>query len=200
MTRGFPAGSSPPVGEELQAAVAHYRNKQRGRPAPEDITAPGSGQESVWDYPRPPRVERVAEPIRVEFAGVSVADSRWALRVVETAGAPVYYLPPEDVATDFLEPAEGWSLCEWKGIARYWDVVAGARRAKSAAWSYPDPLTDLGCGYERLRDYLAFYPGRVDACWLGDERVQSQPGGFYGGWVTRSIVGPMKGVPGSEGW
>ncbi len=136
----------------------------------------------------------------MEFAGLAVADSRRALRVVETAGAPVYYLPPADVVLGCLVPAEGWSLCEWKGVARYWDLVVGDWRSDAAAWSYPDPLTDLGQGYDRLRDYLAFYPDRVDACWLGDERVSPQPGGFYGGWVTSRIVGPLKGVPGSQDW
>ena len=189
-----------PTDVEQRQLVAHYRSVRRGRPAPQEIVAPGPGEESVWDFPRPPRVEPVAQRVRVEFAATTIADSSRALRVVETAGAPVYYLPPADVAPGCLTPADGWSLCEWKGVARYWDLVVGDRRSDAAAWSYPDPLTDLGQGYERLRDYLAFYPDRVDACWLDDERISPQPGGFYGGWVTRSIVGPMKGIPGSEDW
>ena len=192
--------SPPPNDSELQRRVAHFRAIPRGRPAPEAILSPGPGQESVWDYPRPPRVEKVPHRARIEFAGVTIADSTEALRVVETAGAPVYYLPPTDVAMDYLLPTKQWSLCEWKGIARYWDVAVGDRRSENAAWSYPDPLTDLGQGYERIADHLAFYPGRVDACWLDDERVEPQPGGFYGGWVTSRIVGPIKGVPGSETW
>ncbi len=191
---------APPTGAALQAMIARYRGKIRGRPDASEIVVPGPGEESVWDYPRPPRVEAAPERVRVDFAGRTIADSARALRVVETAGAPVYYIPRDDVAMDCLEPAAGWSLCEWKGIARYWDLVAGDRRSEAAAWSYPDPLTDLGQGYERLRDHLAFYPGRVDTCWLDDEPVTAQPGGFYGGWVTPRIVGPIKGLPGSEGW
>lgn len=189
-----------PSGPELWKLVAHYRSVDRGRPDPAEIVSPGPGQESVWDYPRPPRVETVVSRVQVEFSGTTIAESGRALRVVETSGAPVYYVPPDDVLAGCLEPAEGWSLCEWKGVARYWDLVVGERRSEAAAWSYPDPFTDLGQGYERLRDYLAFYPGRVDACWLDEEPVAPQPGGFYGGWVTPSIVGPIKGVPGSEGW
>lgn len=189
-----------PTGASLQAMIAHYRGMVRGRPDASEIVAPGPDEESVWDYPRPPRLETAPQRVRVEFAGMTIADSAHALRVVETAGAPVYYVPPADVAMGCLEPAAGWSLCEWKGVARYWDLVVGSRSSEAAAWSYPDPLTDLGQGYERLRDHLAFYPALVDACWLDEERVEPQPGGFYGGWVTRRIVGPMKGVPGSEGW
>lgn len=194
MTRPLPSKS------ELFAMVARYRTVDRNRPAPTEIVAPGPGQESVWDYPRPPRVETVSQRVHLEFAGKSIADSTRALRVVETAGAPVYYLPPADVAMDCLAPAEDWSLCEWKGVARYWDLEVAGKRSAQAAWSYPDPLTDLGQGYERIKDHLAFYPARVDACWLDDEPVSAQPGRFYGGWVTRRIVGPIKGEHGSEGW
>jgi uncharacterized protein (DUF427 family) len=157
---------------------------------------PGLGQESVWDYPRPPRVEPVPERIRVRAGGITIADSTRALRVLETSGPPVYYLPPADVRTDLLRPTEHSSVCEWKGTARYHAVVLPNREITNAAWSYPHPSP----GYEAIRDHLAFYAGRVDEAWVGDERAIPQPGHFYGGWITSWIVGPFKGGPGSFGW
>jgi uncharacterized protein (DUF427 family) len=157
---------------------------------------PGPGQESVWDYPRPPRLERVAARLRVELAGVTLADSARGWRVCETAGAPCYYLPAADVRTDLLVPSPTRSRCEWKGAARYWSAHVGDRVVPDVAWSYPDPTP----AFAPIRDHLAFYAGRVDACWVGDERVRPQPGGFYGGWVTANLVGPIKGEPGSERW
>lgn len=174
--------------------LERLRNMARQRPA--RIEAPGPGQESVWDYPRPPRLEPVAEPVRVCLAGVVLAQSRAALRVCETASPPTLYLPPEDVRMDLLEPTSGNTLCEWKGSARYFSVRVGDRLSQRAAWSYPRPFE----GYERLAGYLAFFPGRVDACLIGDERATPQPGEYYGGWVTQKLVGPFKGEPGSEGW
>jgi uncharacterized protein (DUF427 family) len=141
-------------------------------------------------------VEPVVERVRVEVGGVALADSVRAVRVCETASPPTYYIPPADVRLDWLEPAGGASWCEWKGAARYWTVRAGERRLVRAAWSYADPSP----GYEALRDHLAFYPGRVDGCFVGDERVEPQPGGFYGGWITARVVGPFKGEPGTEWW
>jgi uncharacterized protein (DUF427 family) len=157
---------------------------------------PGPGQESVWDYPRPPRVEPVAERIRVVVGGRTLADTTRALRVLETAGAPVYYLPPEDVDLARLRPGGRSTVCEWKGDATYLDLADGDRRIPSIAWAYPDPKP----GFEAIRDHLAFYASRVDEAWVGDERATPQPGGFYGGWVTSAIVGPIKGDPGSELW
>ncbi len=165
-------------------------------PRPACVERPAAGQESVWDYPRPPRVESVAEVVRVEFAGQIVAQSRAALRVLETAAPPTFYLPRDDVDPACLESASGASDCEWKGRAAYWDVVAGGRRSPRAAWSYADPYEE----YAVLRDAVAFFAGRVDACWLGEERAIPQPGGFYGGWITSRVVGPFKGDPGSEAW
>ncbi|MGH0028262.1 MAG: DUF427 domain-containing protein [Myxococcota bacterium] len=179
---------------EMLRHVRRWKQSSPGRPAGAPV--PGPGQESVWDYPRPPRVEPVAKRLRVELAGHVLADTREAVRVLETAGAPVFYLPPADVDTAKLEPAPGGSLCEWKGRARYWSARVGDRFVREAAWSYPDPYPE----YAVLKDRLAFYAGRVDACWVGDERATPQPGGFYGGWVTRDILGPIKGEPGSEGW
>lgn len=157
---------------------------------------PGPEQESAWDYPRPPRIEPVARRIRAEFGGLVLADSTRAFRAIETAGAPVYYLPPADVRTDHLERSPRTTICEWKGIARYFHVRVGDRFSENTAWSYPDPLP----GYEAIRDHLAFYLRKVDAGWVGDERAKPQPGRFYGGWITSDVVGPFKGDPGSEGW
>ncbi len=162
---------------------------------PEPIS-PGPGQESVWDYPRPPRVEPTGKHVRVICNGRVVADTRRALRVLETAGAPVYYLPPEDVDEALLVPIGRRTLCEWKGWAHYFDVVVEEARAYQAAWSYPDPVP----GYEIIRGYFAFYAARMDRCTVDGEVVRPQPGGFYGGWVTDDIVGPIKGEPGSEHW
>jgi uncharacterized protein (DUF427 family) len=157
---------------------------------------PGPGQESVWDYPRPPRVEDSPKHIQVVFNGVTIADTYAAQRVLETSHPPVYYVPPQDIEMDYLEEAQGSSLCEWKGRAGYYTVVVGERRAQRAAWYYPDPRP----GYESMRDHVAFYPGLMDACYVDGERVESQPGGFYGGWITKDIVGPFKGGPGTMGW
>lgn len=161
---------------------------------------PGPGQESVWDYPRPPAVERARKVLRVVFAGEVVAETAHGLRVLETAGPPTYYFPPGDVRTDLLVPGNMRTICEWKGVARYWSLHVpgdeGEREARDAAWSYSDPKE----GYEALAGYFAFFAGRVDRCTVGDERVVPQPGDFYGGWITRDVVGPFKGGPGTEGW
>ena len=157
---------------------------------------PGPGQESVWDYPRPPRVEPAPERIRVVVDGVEIANSTLALRVLEMAGPPVYYLPPQDVRMDLLTPTEHVTHCEWKGDASYFTLRIGDRVIHNVAWAYPRPLP----GFEAIRDCLAFYAGLVDEAWVGAERASPQPGRFYGGWVTARIVGPFKGVPGSSGW
>ncbi|MGH9069674.1 MAG: DUF427 domain-containing protein [Acidimicrobiales bacterium] len=156
----------------------------------------GPGQESVWDYPRPPRLEHEARQITVVLGGVCVADTLAALRVLETSHPPTYYLPPADVDPACLEPAAGASYCEWKGLARYWSVVAGGRRADAAAWSYPSPTAP----FAELVDHVAFYCAAMDRCEVGGEVAAAQPGGFYGGWVTSWVVGPFKGVPDSSGW
>lgn len=148
--------------------------------------------EDVADYPRPPRVEPCARRVRIEVAGRVIADSRRALRVLETFHPPTIYIPPGEVAAGVLRPARGCSVCEFKGRARYFDVLD----RPAAAWSYAEPWS----GYEALRDHLAFYPGRMDACFLDDERVLAQPGDFYGGWLTADIIGPVKGAPGTTHW
>ena len=163
------------------------------RPVPE---RPGPGQESVWDYPRPPRVERSAAEVVVVLGGVEVCRTTRALRVLETSHPPTWYLPREDWSPGALQPATGSSFCEFKGSAGYLDVVGGDRTEERAGWTYPDPSP----GYEVLRDAVAVYPGRTDRCTVDGEVVRPQEGGFYGGWVTDDVVGPFKGAPGTRGW
>jgi uncharacterized protein (DUF427 family) len=178
----------------IEKARASWR--WRGRERPAFAEEPGPGQESVWDYPRPPVVEAVDLPVRVEAGGATLATSRRAVRVLETASAPAIYLPMADVVMQRLHRSSRGGVCEWKGPWVFWTLRAGERVMPRAAWSYPDPWP----GYEELADRLAFYPAAMDACWLGDQRVEPQPGRFYGGWVTPQIVGPMKGGPGTSGW
>ena len=181
--------------ESSPAATLRHRFASRV-PAGVEPVAPGPGQESVWDYPRPPRVEPVDARVRVVVDGVTVADTTGAMRVLETSHPPVYYVPREDILESAIRPARGSSVCEWKGVATYWSIVTPARRIERAAWSYESPSP----GFEAIAGHLAFYAGLVDEAWVGDELAVPQPGGFYGGWVTRRIVGPVKGEPGSWGW
>jgi uncharacterized protein (DUF427 family) len=157
---------------------------------------PGPGQESVWDYPRPPVVERGRKHLLVVSGGVVIADTTSALKVMETASPPTYYVPPEDVRVELLRPSGGrHTFCEWKGRASYFDVIVGERTSAEAAWTYERPTER----YVELAGHLAFYPSRVD-CTLDGEPVRPQGGGFYGGWVTDDVVGPWKGGPGTGGW
>ena len=160
------------------------------------LRPPTARVESVWDYPRPPSVEPVPQRVRVVFDEVTIADTVAAKRVLETSHPPVYYLPPQDVRWDCLVPSPGRSWCEWKGEARYFDVEVNGRRVPRAAWAYPAPTA----AFAEISDYVAFYAGPMDACFVGDARVVPQPGGFYGGWITPEIRGPFKGSPGTEGW
>lgn len=154
-------------------------------------------KESVWDYPRPPRLEWTPRHLRVVFAGLEIADTRRAWRMLETSHPPVYYIPPADVRLECVQPVDGReSFCEFKGAARYWNVRAGRKVALSAAWTYPNPDP----AYEAIRDHFAFYAGRVDACYVDGEVVTPQPGDFYGGWITSDLEGPFKGSPGTLGW
>ena len=169
------------------------------RPAPDRKTGTalnGLPYESVWDYPRPPKVEPETRAVLVSANGMTIASSDRALRVCETSGAPVVYVPAEDIVPEALRPSSGrGSLCEWKGPASYRDVVAGKVVIPRAAWIYLRPWM----GFEQVADHYAFYPGLVE-CRLAGELVRPQPGRFYGGWVTDEITGPIKGEPGSEGW
>ena len=174
------------------------------------MAQPKRAKESVWDYPRPPRVEPLDRHVRVVLGGETIAESDRALRVLETSSPPTVYVPREDVRTELLIDAEGEpTVCEWKGKAHYLHAEAGGRRAERAAWHYPEPKE----GYEQLRDHLAFYAHRrtgssslrsedphIYAAYLDDERVTPQGGDYYGGWITEEIEGPFKGEAGSEGW
>lgn len=158
---------------------------------------PKPGQESVWDYPRPPRLEKVSKHIRVEFGGQVIASTSGAYRVLETSHPPTYYLPLADINQDYLEavPASQ-TYCEFKGQASYWNLRVGQAISLRAGWSYPEPRP----AFAPIKDYVAFYPSRVTACYVGEEQVQAQEGDFYGGWITSNIVGPFKGSAGTWGW
>ncbi|NDD30455.1 MAG: DUF427 domain-containing protein [Proteobacteria bacterium] len=156
----------------------------------------GPGQESVWDYPRPPRLEPDRRLVEVVFNGHVVARTTRALRLLETSHPPTWYIPPDDIDMSVIEVASGSSFCEWKGVATYHTVVVGSRRAERAAWSYASPAAP----FEALADHLAFYVAAMDACTVGGERARPQPGGFYGGWVTSDLAGPFKGEPGTWHW
>ncbi len=161
-----------------------------------ELIPPGPGQESVWDYPRPPRLEKTDKHIQVIFSGVTIADTRNAYRVLETSHPPVYYLPPADLQMQYLIGTARTTFCEWKGSGAYYTVRVNDKEAANAAWYYPSPTAD----FAPIRNYVAFYPGMMDGCFVDGERVQPQPGGFYGGWITAEIVGPFKGEPGTMMW
>lgn len=157
---------------------------------------PGPGQESVWDYPRPPLLEPADSRLVVQYAGVTIADTNAGYRVLETSQPPAFYLPPEDVNFDYLERTLSTTFCEWKGSASYYSIRVGDRVSPDAAWTYRDPTER----FLVIKNYLAFYPQRVDACFVDDELVQSNDGSFYGGWITAKIVGPFKGGTGTAHW
>ncbi len=157
---------------------------------------PGPGQESVWDYPRPPRLAPSSRRVRIVVQASTIVDCVNAYRVLETSHPPSWYVPRSAVRESCLFPADGSSFCEFKGRAVYWDLRIGKFESRRAAWSYPDPTP----AFAEIRDYLAFYPSRVDSCLIDDEQVKSQEGDFYGGWITSDVVGPFKGGTGSWGW
>jgi uncharacterized protein (DUF427 family) len=163
------------------------------RPAPDPL-APG--QESAWDYPRPPRLEPTPAHLVVVLGGVIIADTVRGFRVLETSHPPSYYFPPDDLVPGALESSAGTSFCEWKGRAQYFSVRGGERVEADAAWTYTTPSD----AFAPIRDHVAFSPDRMDACYVDDELVVAQPGGFYGGWITSKVVGPFKGGPGTRGW
>ncbi|NJN85600.1 MAG: DUF427 domain-containing protein [Leptolyngbyaceae cyanobacterium SL_7_1] len=157
---------------------------------------PQPGQESVWDYPRPPRLEDSTKLVQVVFNGVTIAETQRAKRILETSHPPVYYIPPGDIQQEYLTLTPRSTFCEWKGQAAYYTIEVGEQRAENAAWFYPSPVD----AFASLKDYVAFYPSRMEACYLDGERVQAQSGDFYGGWITQEIVGPFKGSVGTWGW
>ena len=168
--------------------------KYTGKTRPEFADPPATGQESVWDYPRPPRVVPDGRLVEVRFKDELIASSRSAIKVLETASPPTFYVSPADVAMDLLETTSGRSYCEWKGSAQYWELV-GYAQLGAVGWSYEEPHASFAA----LRSWLSFYPARIE-CFVDGERVMPQPGGFYGGWLTREIVGPVKGGRGTGHW
>lgn len=180
-----------PDRHRLAAALWTFTGQRR----PPFALEPGPGQESVWDYPRPPALVPDAREIIVRVGGVEIARTTRALRLLETASPPSFYLPFDDTMREAFVPAAGASHCEWKGAARYWTIVVGGERLERAAWSYDRP----DAPYEALRDHVALYATQAE-CTVGGELVRPQDGGFYGGWVTPEIVGPWKGGAGTGGW
>ncbi|MDF0556239.1 DUF427 domain-containing protein [Kamptonema sp. UHCC 0994] len=157
---------------------------------------PGPGQESVWDYPRPPRIDDSTKHVQIIFNGMVIADTHSSRRVLETSHPPFYYIPPSDIQMTNLLKTSRTSWCEWKGQAGYYAINVGNKQVPDAAWFYPNPIP----AFESIKDYVAFYPGLMDACYVDGELVQPQLGDFYGGWITKDIVGPFKGGPGTWGW
>lgn len=169
--------------------------KYDGSQRPDFAIAPGPGQESVWDYPRPPTLVPCRQTVEIRCDSGLIARSTRAMRVLETASPPTVYIPPTDIDMAQLTPVPGESWCEWKGAASYWGLAHATSQATAIGWSYATP-TPL---FRAIQNWLCFYPGRI-ACYLDDERVRPQAGGFYGGWVTDAIVGPCKGEAGTGGW
>ena len=165
-----------------------------GQSRPPFAHEPAPGQESVWDYPRPPHVVPDSRLVEVKRAGAVIASSTSTVRVLETASPPTFYIPPGAVDWTRLLRAKGSSICEWKGIATYWALLCSPELG-AVGWSYDSPTS----AFERIRSYVSFYPAKVE-CYVSGERVLPQPGGFYGGWITSEVVGPFKGDPGAAGW
>ncbi|MEM1021252.1 MAG: DUF427 domain-containing protein [Pseudomonadota bacterium] len=185
--------------EALRRAVLSSRSGWGGR-GPAEKEPVGPGEESVWDYPRPPIIDDAPAPITVRLGDHIIAQTTRAKRIKETASPPTIYIHPDDCNFTTLKEGEGVSVCEWKGKAQYFDVaIPGRNLIRQAAWSYPDPFEDAIDGMDALKDWLCFYPAKVE-CYVGEERVRPQPGQFYGGWITDAIKGPFKGEPGTGGW
>jgi uncharacterized protein (DUF427 family) len=166
-----------------------------GLERPPFAATPRPGQESVWDYPRPPKLVADHRRIVVRQGDLLIADSLETYRVLETAAPPTFYIPPRDTHVELLKPFPGTSICEWKATATYWTPEASVPAREAVAWSYPLAQAP----YAAISGYFSFYPGRVE-CFVDGERVRAQPGYFYGGWITDEIVGPWKGDPGTESW
>ncbi len=164
-----------------------------GKDRPEFAISPGAGQESVWDYPRPPVARLDNRLIEIRDDGNTIATTKRSCKVMETASPPTFYVARDDVDWDYLVLTEGTSVCEWKGAAVYWALARSPN--EPVAWSYPRPRSR----FDMIKDYVAFYPGSV-ACFIDGERVKAQPGRFYGGWITSDVVGPFKGEPGTGHW
>jgi uncharacterized protein (DUF427 family) len=166
----------------------------RGQKRPDFAVEPVAGQESVWDYPRPPKLAPDGRLVEVYYGNQAVASSNETYRVLETASPPSFYIPPKDVNWELISVTPGSSVCEWKGVAKYWTLSSNPK-VGVVGWSYSDPTP----AFEQIRDYISFYPAAL-VCHVSGERVSAQPGQFYGGWITKEIVGPFKGGPGTEYW
>ncbi len=179
--------------EWLRLAQSKWNYRGKGRPS--FALKPREDQESVWDYPRPPAIQADTRRVIVRVGEQVIADSVNTVRILETASPPAFYIPPSDINFSRLADSSGSSLCEWKGAARYFRLAGPGSHRQAVGWSYPTPFE----GFEAIANYLSFYPARVES-YVNGERVQGQEGGFYGGWVTKEIVGPFKGEPGTGGW
>ena len=166
-----------------------------GQNRPSFAAQPNSGEESVWDYPRPPICVDDEREVCVQFGDLVVAQSKNTIRILETASPPTFYIPPADVDFELLVQTAGSSFCEWKGSATYWSLNANGQRLSNVGWSYESPSQRFAA----IKGFLSFYPAKMQ-CRVAGETVRPQPGGFYGGWVTDEIVGPYKGEPGTGGW
>jgi uncharacterized protein (DUF427 family) len=164
-----------------------------GHPEPESL---GPGQESVWDYPRPAICEPTSRQVQIIHQGIAVVDSKAAYRTLETSHPPTYYIPQTDIAMEHLRTNSRRTMCEWKGQARYFDIVVGDAVIPAAAWSYNAPTPSFAA----ICDYVAFYPDPLDQCLIDGEQITPQPGQFYGGWISQYEAGPFKGIPGSQFW
>ncbi len=180
---------------EQRLSTAREQWRWRGGDRPSFALAPMPGQESVWDYPRPPVFASDLREVTIHWQGRQIARTRRAIRVMETAHPPSFYLPWADVDRRWFEPASGGTVCEWKGAAQYWTLASGGKRLERIGWSYEDPFP----GAAPIAGHVAFYVQGLD-CRVGGEPVRPQPGRFYGGWITPELVGPFKGEPGSVGW
>ncbi|MEO1220781.1 MAG: DUF427 domain-containing protein [Pseudomonadota bacterium] len=164
-----------------------------GRPDPEPI---GPGQESVWDYPRPAICEPTSRRVQIIHKGITLVDSANAWRTLETSHPPTYYIPQTDIAMEHLHANSRRTMCEWKGQARYFDIMVADDTVQAGAWSYAEPTP----GFANIQDYVAFYPEPLDHCLIDGEKITPQPGQFYGGWISQYEAGPFKGIPGSQFW
>lgn len=164
-----------------------------GHPEPDPLRP---GQESVWDYPRPAICEETSRRVQIIHQGITLLDTKAAYRTLETSHPPTYYIPQSDIAMKHLRTNSRRTMCEWKGQARYYDILVGDAVIPAAAWSYNAPTPSFAA----IRDYVAFYPDPLDQCLIDGEQITPQPGQFYGGWISQYEAGPFKGIPGSQFW
>ncbi|WP_108804242.1 DUF427 domain-containing protein [Aquimarina sp. Aq107] len=176
----------------LKKAREHWNYKGAERPS--FAIEPKENQRSVWDFPRPPIIEKVSKPVIVNHKNTRIVDSSNALAVLETASPPTYYIPKNDIDMNTLVAMPNKSsMCEWKGNAVYWTLKEVINIP--VAWSYPNPFLE----FEALKDHIAFYPQHLD-CYVDGEQVRAQASQFYAGWITSDLVGPFKGEPGTGHW